>query len=223
MSLVQRLADMTNGNRIEQDKDSAQTITRSYIAAEDSAGGTVRVYFDGEVVSDTDQSVVVEVPVVGAVKQGDIVYVTAYGVGAAKQLIAYGGVGAGDRQQADIDHAIEGVDTAWDAIDNTFLYDVTYELVGTNYVFTAHLYRAGEEVTDEYPPDVFGWILRTETGDIPQPADYTYTVAQADAGYRASVIGGFINFTTSTLVTSGGLNFVTSDGDTLVAYTYLEV
>lgn len=100
MSLVQRIAD-TMSQRLENGS-SAQTVTRSYVAAEDSADGVVKVYSDSEVISEDDASTIIDVPCIGSVKAGDTVYVTAYGTGALKRVIAHGGEGWGDSVQAEV-------------------------------------------------------------------------------------------------------------------------
>lgn len=100
-NLAQKLGEAMSPARLEE-QATMQTVTRAYVAVEDSHDGVVLVNAGGEVISEDDQSVFVEMPIIGSAQAGDIVYGTAYGDGPRKVVILQGGEGSGDRQQADI-------------------------------------------------------------------------------------------------------------------------
>ena len=84
-------------------------------------------------------------------------------------------------------------------VDNTLVYDHTYEYVvtggkKTGAIFTAFLYRGGVDVKTEYDPTCFSWVLKKEDEDgvhkeTSLGTGYTKTVSLADCGYGAEIIG----------------------------------
>lgn len=115
-----------------------------------------------------------------------------------------------------IDGTIEGA--------SPYIYDHTYTESGGVYTFIAALYRGQEDITAQVDPDRFVWILRTEEGDEFYARGVTMTVAEDLAGFRGSVIGGFIDGAFEAFLVDNDTDYiVTSDGARVVTETVLEV
>lgn len=102
-------------------------------------------------------------------------------------------------------------------VTNTFIFDVTYTVTGTdpNRVahFEAHLYRGGVDVKTQYDPSQFTWYLKSEDGEepiIPPGSDsnqgYTIDVNISDCGYGAEVIAHFTTTEDSPLLNNSDDN-----------------
>lgn len=96
-------------------------------------------------------------------------------------------------------------------------YDHTYSLDAEKYTFTAHVYRAGEEITQDYPPEFYAWKLKTEHGEQNLGTGYTMQVPFDLVGYRASVVGSLADEADYALATDNGDSIVDSDGAEVIA------
>jgi hypothetical protein len=74
------------------------------------------------------------------------------------------------------------------------------------------------DVTSDYDPGYFGWWLRTEEGDEWLGDGVTMTVAAADAGYRASVVGALMDYMAAQVVDAAGDGIVDADGNGIVTH-----
>ena len=115
-------------------------------------------------------------------------------------------------------------------INNTFIFDVTYTVSGTdpNRVahFEAHLYRGGVDIKDQYSPDQFTWYLKSEDGEtpiIPSGSDsntgYTIDVDISDCGYGAEVISHFTTTEDSPILNSNDDNLTDVNNRSLTGRT----
>lgn len=102
-------------------------------------------------------------------------------------------------------------------VTNTFIFDVTYTVTGTdpNRVahFEAHLYRGGVDVKTQYDPSQFTWYLKSEDGEEPiippgsnSNQGYTIDVNISDCGYGAEVIAHFTTTEDSPLLNNSDDN-----------------
>lgn len=115
-------------------------------------------------------------------------------------------------------------------ITNTFIFDVTYTVTGTdpNRVahFEAHLYRGGVDVKTQYDPSQFTWYLKSEDGEepiIPSGSDnnqgYTIDVNISDCGYGAEVIAHFTTTEDSPLLNNSDDNLTDVNNRALTGRT----
>lgn len=115
-------------------------------------------------------------------------------------------------------------------VTNTFIFDVTYAVTGTdpNRVahFEAHLYRGGVDVKTQYDPSQFTWYLKSEDGEepiIPPGSDsnqgYTIDVNIADCGYGAEVIAHFTTTEDSPLLNNSDDNLTDANNRALTGRT----
>lgn len=112
------------------------------------------------------------------------------------------------------------VEATADEAASMLRYAHTHEVVNGEFVFEATLWRGARDVTEEADADRFVWFLRDEGGEAFLGRGRTMRVAAADAGYRASVVGGYEDageFADAALVTDGGDAIVTDGGDALSA------
>lgn len=115
-------------------------------------------------------------------------------------------------------------------INNTFIFDVTYTVSGTdpNRIahFEAHLYRGGEDIKTQYDPEQFTWYLKTEDGEDPiiptgsvDNTGYTIDVNLSDCGYGAEVIAHFTTNEDSPLLTGDDDNLTDVNNTPLTGRT----
>ena len=115
-------------------------------------------------------------------------------------------------------------------INNTFIFDVTYTVSGTdpNRIahFEAHLYQGGVDVKSQYDPDQFTWYLKTEDGEDPiipsgsiDNTGYTIDVNLSDCGYGAEVISHFTTNEDSPLLTDDDDNLTDVNNTPLTGRT----
>ena len=104
---------------------------------------------------------------------------------------------------------------------NNVVYDHTYATTPTGYAFTATLTRSGTDITASVDPERFVWWLRTESGDTLWARGPTATIPMAQAGYRATVIGGFEEISLWDIVDDADNPIVDSEGDGMQAYDIL--
>lgn len=115
-------------------------------------------------------------------------------------------------------------------INNTFIFDVTYTVSGTdpNRIahFEAHLYQGGEDIKTQYDPEQFTWYLKTEDGEDPiiptgsvDNTGYTIDVNLSDCGYGAEVIAHFTTNEDSPLLTGDDDNLTDVDNTPLTGRT----
>lgn len=95
------------------------------------------------------------------------------------------------------------LDELLDSVDNTLIYDHTYEYERDNQNkpiaanFTAFLYRGGVDVKTSFSPSEFTWALKYEdktTGnvvEVQKGSGYTCRILLSECGFGAEVIGKF--------------------------------
>lgn len=93
-------------------------------------------------------------------------------------------------------------------IDDILIYDHDYEIVNGYANFTAHLYRAGKEVTSQYDPLDFSWYLKTEsTNDKSFLGNgVTISIPMSRVGYGAEVVGRYSSNDDSEALSTDGDN-----------------
>lgn len=122
------------------------------------------------------------------------------------------------------------LDEVLSEINNTFIFDVTYNVTGTdpNRIahFEAHLYRGGVDIKTQYDPSQFTWYLKTENGETPiipaghiDNTGYTIDVDISDSGYGAEVIAHFTTTEDSPLLTGDDDNLTDASGTSLTGRT----
>lgn len=90
--------------------------------------------------------------------------------------------------------------------DGTLLFNVKYEDNGDDTTtVTAVLYKAGKEVTKDYPEAWFSWKRRTEEGETFLRRGYSVTVNNEDYMFGGVVIGEFVRYVEMPLVVGGKL------------------
>lgn len=76
--------------------------------------------------------------------------------------------------------------------DGTLLYNCYYHDNGDGTTtVTAVVYRAGQDVTDEFPEKSFSWIRKTEAGEQDLGYGYSITVKNSDYMFGGVVVGQF--------------------------------
>ena len=95
--------------------------------------------------------------------------------------------------------------------DGTLLYNAKYQdnCDGTTTI-SAVLYKAGKDVTKEYPAAWFAWSRRTESGEVFLQYGYSVTVNNNDYMFGGVVIGQFTRYIHMALVVGGKLLVVGS-------------
>ena len=95
--------------------------------------------------------------------------------------------------------------------DGTLLYNAKYQdnCDGTTTI-SAVLYKAGKDVTKEYPAAWFAWSRRTESGEVFLQYGYSVTVNNNDYMFGGVVIGQFTRYIHMALVIGGKLLVVGS-------------
>lgn len=90
--------------------------------------------------------------------------------------------------------------------DGTLMYNTKYQDNGNGTTtVTAVLYKAGKEVTKEYPAEWFSWNRRTEQGEVFLQHGYSVTVNNEDYMFGGVVIGQFIRYVQMALAAEGKL------------------
>ena len=107
------------------------------------------------------------------------------------------------------------------SLTDQLTYDHSFTDDGTNYRFEATLLRGGTDITADVNPNQFVWYLRNESGDVLWARGPTMTIPIAQAGYRASVVGGFEEVELVALADSGGNGIVDADGNQIMTYDLL--
>lgn len=103
-------------------------------------------------------------------------------------------------KMSEISTDLEGV------TDGTLLFNVKYEDNGDDTTtVTAVLYKAGKEVTKDYPEAWFSWKRRTEEGETFLQRGYSVTVDNEDYMFGGVVISEFVRYVEMPLVVGGKL------------------
>lgn len=85
--------------------------------------------------------------------------------------------------------------------DGTLLYNAKYQDNGDGTTtISAVLYKAGKDVTKEYPAAWFAWSRRTESGEVFLQYGYSVTVNNNDYMFGGVVIGQFTRYIHMALV-----------------------
>ena len=123
------------------------------------------------------------------------------------------------QEVANIQSSIKGVETKLSqtttdlhgVTDGTLLYNAKYQdnCDGTTTI-SAVLYKAGKDVTKEYPAAWFAWSRRTESGEVFLQYGYSVTVNNNDYMFGGVVIGQFTRYIHMALVVGGKLLVVGS-------------
>lgn len=114
--------------------------------------------------------------------------------------------------------------------EGALTYDHEYELNSDKTIatFTAHVYRGGIDVTDEFDDELFTWYYKTEDNVDPQPINRsanndnrgkTMTVPISDMGYGGEIVGRFSTSSTRMLLRSNGDAFTDKNNRKLLART----
>ena len=110
---------------------------------------------------------------------------------------------------ANIQSSIKGVETKLSqtttdlhgVTDGTLLYNAKYQDNGDGTTtISAVLYKAGKDVTKEYPAAWFAWSRRTESGEVFLQYGYSVTVNNNDYMFGGVVIGQFTRYIHMALV-----------------------
>ena len=104
--------------------------------------------------------------------------------------------------------------------DGTLLFQTPYTTSGDLVTFTARVYKAGENVTDDFIPAQFRWYRRTETGDEYLGYGYTKTIDKADMGLGGVIIGVFTTRAAGLLMDRNS-NYITDRNGNRIE-TYIE-
>ena len=101
------------------------------------------------------------------------------------------------------------------AVDNTLIYDHTYEIQNGTATFTAYLYRGGVDIKSQYDPEDFTWYYKTTDGELqPLTPGYGYT-QQVDIdmmAYGGHIVGRFTSTADSQLLDEND-NTITNSND----------
>lgn len=90
--------------------------------------------------------------------------------------------------------------------DGTLLYSTKYQDNGDGTTtVTAVLYKAGQEVTKDYPASWFSWSRRTEQGDAFLQYGYSVTVNNDDYTFGGVVVGQFIRYVQMAIIVGSSL------------------
>lgn len=84
--------------------------------------------------------------------------------------------------------------------DSVLIFQTPYTRSDNNVIFTAKVYKAGEDVTTEFPEKWFTWIKRTEKGDEYLGYGYTHTVSTLTMDFGGAIIARFDTFEVVALV-----------------------
>ena len=84
--------------------------------------------------------------------------------------------------------------------------------------FNAVVYKAGEDVTSQYPERWFEWFLRTEDGESRIANEKTCVVQKSELGYGGTVVGRFTTYDTRYLTTRSGKNLTTRSGNKFTTF-----
>lgn len=110
------------------------------------------------------------------------------------------GIDGMSTKMSEISTDLEGV------TDGTLLFNVKYEdNEDDTTTVTAVLYKAGKEVTKDYPEAWFSWKRRTEEGETFLQRGYSVTVDNEDYMFGGVVIGEFVRYVEMPLVVGGKL------------------
>lgn len=110
------------------------------------------------------------------------------------------GIDGMSTKMSEISTDLEGV------TDGTLLFNVKYEdNEDDTTTVTAVLYKAGKEVTKDYPEAWFSWKRRTEEGETFLQRGYSVTVDNEDYMFGGVVIGEFVRYVEMPLVVEGKL------------------
>lgn len=104
--------------------------------------------------------------------------------------------------------------------DKTLLYQTPY--TWSNNGATANLrsvvYKAGVDVTNDYPSTWFNWFLRTEEGEQRIQIGKNCSVSKSSLGYGGTVVGRFTTYDSKYLTTRSGKYLLTRGGNNFVTY-----
>ena len=104
--------------------------------------------------------------------------------------------------------------------DKTLLYQTPY--TWSNNGATANLrsvvYKAGVDVTNDYPSTWFQWFLRTEEGEQRIQIGKNCSVSKSSLGYGGTVVGRFTTYDGKYLTTRSGKYLLTRGGNNFVTY-----
>lgn len=117
------------------------------------------------------------------------------------------------------------LDELLDSVDNTLIYDHTYEYERDNQNkpiaanFTAFLYRGGVDVKTSFDPSEFTWALKYEdktTGnvvEVQKGSGYTCRILLSECGFGAEVIGKFSPANDANALDVNRAQLLTADSD----------
>lgn len=97
--------------------------------------------------------------------------------------------------------------------DHTYVYDSATE----TYTFTASVYRAGVDVSNQFGDEFFVWYLKTEADTTLLGHGKTMTVQASAALYTGTVIGGLEDSVDYQIVDNFVTGIVTAAGDDIIA------
>jgi hypothetical protein len=102
--------------------------------------------------------------------------------------------------------------------NGTLLWQPVYTYTETLVTLTARLYRAGEDVTTDYPSKWFSWALRTESGEEDLGTGYSVSFPRTKVGFGGVAIGRFTEHLENALSTRSGEEILTRSGKQLELY-----
>ena len=104
--------------------------------------------------------------------------------------------------------------------DKTLLYQTPYTWSnnGATANFRSVVYKAGVDVTNDYPSTWFNWFLRTEEGEQRIQIGKNCSVSKSSLGYGGTVVGRFTTYDSKYLTTRSGKYLLTRGGNNFVTY-----
>ena len=125
-----------------------------------------------------------------------------------------------NRLYAYINGSFQAVDVAARiTADNALTLETPYTYSNDNVVFTAVLYRGGEDVSTEYLSDCYKWYKKTEDGLTLLSVGYTFTINKSELEYGGSIVCRFNSDTTVAALSTPSNSVLTDiNGSYLTTY-----
>lgn len=132
----------------------------------------------------------------------------------------YGTFVSSNRLYAYVNGSFQAVDVAARiTADNALTLETPYTYSDDNVVFTAVLYRGGEDVSTEYLSDCYKWYKKTEDGLTLLSVGYTFTINKSELEYGGSIVCRFNTDTTIAALSTPSNSVLTDiNGSYLTTY-----
>lgn len=100
----------------------------------------------------------------------------------------------------------EARNLAYAALDATSVLEAKCTMSTNGFILDAHVYKGNTEITDDYAPGQFKWILRNEDGERLLGRGYSASVGMSQLGYASTVLLEFVKPLLYNLTDHNGLN-----------------